>query len=347
MEELNGLSEVDDGELSVTSNSESVDDMEANFNSEAEDEPKETPEEKRTKAARELGEAGGKAAAEARRAKKAAEPEKDEKTPPEGEEKPLGHPRSDPRARVMQATREAAEERRKRQELEDRLARLEAGRVSQEPERPAQKADREPKIEDFETWEDWADARIDWKAAQKVKQLREEASQEARQVRAVEMVRLKAKTFNERLMASAGEDGEAITRIDPTILDLAPTFLLAPGQAPTPESDMMMAIVESEHPLELMLHLSEHPEERERIAALPSPSMVSQAMGRLEERIMREPERRPQAKEEPISHAHPPVKPIKSSAQTAPEDEPTEDMDLDTFIRVGNAKDSRLRRGGR
>lgn len=86
------------------------------------------------------------------------------------------NPRKDATARMLEATREASRERAARQALEARLAALESQR--REPEQPRERAtapaEKFPTYDAYlsqnpdATWDDWNDAKIDWKADQKV-----------------------------------------------------------------------------------------------------------------------------------------------------------------------------------
>ena len=91
-----------------------------------------------------------------------------------------GNPRKDATARMLEATRQAKQERDARMALEARIAQLEGERqqAARQPERQAEPAkvegDKFPSYDEYLTrnpdasWDDWNDAKIDWKADQKV-----------------------------------------------------------------------------------------------------------------------------------------------------------------------------------
>jgi len=88
-----------------------------------------------------------------------------------------GKPRNDPTARMLEATRKLAVERDARMALEARLATLESERQqTRQPERTPERVqgDKFPSYDEYLTrnpeasWDDWNDAKIDWKADQKV-----------------------------------------------------------------------------------------------------------------------------------------------------------------------------------
>jgi len=88
-----------------------------------------------------------------------------------------GKPRNDPTARMLEATRKLAVERDARMALEARLATLESERQqTRQPERTPERVqgDKFPSYDEYlqthpdQSWDDWNDAKIDWKADQKV-----------------------------------------------------------------------------------------------------------------------------------------------------------------------------------
>jgi hypothetical protein len=313
-----------------------------------------------SKAASELGKKGGEAAAKARKdtpapkAKAEAEPAaKDAKAKPEGDEKAPrkgeGDPRLDPKARVTEATRELAEERRQRaaerQQYEERLARLEdvvrrattprqpepeAG----QPQREAQRRpvvddpnDPEPKEADFDDYAEYVKAAA-----------RHAARQEHRQVQQQAQIRHHAKTyadrvvqhvdqFNERMTQAREADPEVMSRVDPRLLQLRPTFALERGARVTPLNVVADEIMASEHGLAVMLHITENPDDMRRLLAQPNRAAIAREFARLEARAAGA---APEPKAEP-SRARPPMKPVSGSAHAADPDVHGE-MDFDTFV---------------
>ena len=362
------LTEVTDDGMSVTSNSETEEEMKENFASEEkplDGDPKEAEKKKRSKAAAELGKAGGEASAKARaEAAESTEDEElvevgaEEEEAPEAKEdeseedeteaaappEKKGNPRHDARARVMEATRQLKEERERREALEARLAAIEA----KEAPVKAPPVNEKPTPEAFPTYEEYVEALTEWKAEEILKKRERASAEEAAKQRHVDMVQSKVGLFNERLAEARQSDPELLERIDPDLLGLQPTFLLPPGTRPGPENDIAQAILESEHTSALLLHLSAHPEEMVRLSGLPDSFAVARAMGVLEAKVTGEvPAPRPGLKPTPAptySQAKPPVRPVNGSPQYS-EEEVTDDMDLDTHIRILNTRDARARRG--
>ena len=350
------VAQVTHDDMSVGSNTESAEEMKKNFATE--EKPKdgdpETDEEKRSKAASELGKAGGKAAA-AKRAAEKAEPEAEEKAEAEAEpeaeleaeeaepEKAEAKPRNDARARVMQATQRLAEERRRADQAEAKLAQLQAAKAS-----PAPSTDElRPRPELYSTEDEYRDALMDWKVDQKIQSIREDAAREARQQAQVQAVVSRIDGFNARVEAATKADPEVLDRVNPALLGMTPTFLLHPDQQPTQDSDIAQGIIESEHSAALLLHLSDHPEELARLRQQPDSFAVARALGALEAKVSSAPAPDPRpvpAAPKELSKAAPPVRPVSGSPQHA-EDTVDGDTDFDEFVRVSNLRDQRRRSG--
>jgi hypothetical protein len=306
----------------------------------------------RSEAAKKLGKAGGEAAAKAKKAKDAQpEPEATADAKPDDADADEGKPGKSSRAkaRIAQLARERAEERQKRQELEARLAKLETER---KPKEDASKpeGDEEPQQDQFNTWEEYSRAVTRWEVRQgiseEVQKLTAKQREEQEEGRKLEAVKTKAQEFYGRLDEALQADPEFYNRVDPALVQGTPTFLLPEGQPPSAESDVMQAIVDSEHAAALLLHLSEHPDEMDKLRALPDTFSVFRAMGRLEARVGGEPapKAEPKPEERPVSQAKPPVRPLTGSPQYSEEDV-GDDTPFEDHLRIYNARDARARRG--
>lgn len=313
-----------------------------------------------SKAASELGKEGGKAAAKARKeaAKDETErkadqpgvgevsgddPEPDAKAAPSLAEKNKGNPRHDPQARVAEATRAAKEAREELRRERDRAERAErelaAARQPSQPEKQARPVDPgKPKVEDFESYEEFLDARDDYRDNQREArsaQYRQQDEHERRIGRA-------ASEFSKHYEAAAKADPEFRSKISDEIIDLEPSFE-AVRASRMPKGENWIAdelFLSPEHAPALMLHLSEHPEEFQRIAALSSHRAVTREMAILVPR--------PEAvtagtsSEREGSKAKPPLRPVKGSPHTA-DTAPDDDAPYDEHVRYMNAKEKRQR----
>lgn len=354
--------------LTVTSNGESADEMTENL-SQSQEKPKDGPPpdpeaeeaEKVSRAARELGKKGGQAAAEAR---KAAEDETDEEKPA----KPLGKPRDDPRARMLEATRKESEAKKalqaERQERErdrqerERLA-AEVRELRQRIEQPAtvpqpsparqpppqtaapdDPADPRPVEDQFNTYAEFVEARARWAARQEYETRRAQAWQARQEQEYHARVNGAVETFNQRLSKASEETPDLMDRISPEILALRPSFALQRGEQATAHTVIANEILGSERAPALMLHLTEHPEDFQRIAALSSPLAIAKEVAKLEARLEAAPAGI--SSPAPSSKANPPIRPVIGSPQAVDGD--SEDEPFEAFVRKHNARDQSRRR---
>ncbi len=300
-----------------------------------------------SKAASELGKKGGAAAAKARaKADKAKEPEtgeaaeakasdQDAAEEPEQPAEPekdakKGNPRHDPQARVAQATREAAEARREaaeaRREAAEaraRLERLERDRQAREtpaaaPQtaqdaRTAPDADEEPREEDYESYKDFVKATATW-------QYRQEAREAQKQFYAHQAAAAAADKLDKTIggfkdaVSKAGPDFAA--SLSPEVSGLQPSFTLERGERPGPSNWIADEFLSApERAPALMLYLSEHPQDFQRIAALSSPRAITRELAKLEvglEAATAGTSAKPES-----SKANPPVRPVTGAPSVA------------------------------
>ena len=329
------------------------------------------PSEEVSKAGSELGKLGGKAAAEKRAEAKATEDEPERKPikpiPPKdkapdkpeavieakskeekveeadipedkAEEKPhlTAEQRSRATERVAEATRKAREarlaleaERQSKQALEARLEALERRQAPTEPsEKPAPRPDGKPRLEDFvkdaETYEEaqeaYLEARDAWRDRQNQQKREEEAIVSA----------LDSQVGKFREAASKHMDSYSVE-----VLSLKTEFQLPPGEQPTGANWIANELVFSPGTApSLMLYLSEHPDELQRIAALQTPRAVSREMAKLETRLeSATPGNSATNRDDDVSRAAPPVKPVTGKPYVT-EDGYRPGMDLDEYVRM-------------
>ena len=315
-----------------------------------------------SKAGSELGKRGGKAAAEKRAAEKsdlkAEQSEPDEKPEPveakaepeakedkaeeheKAEEKPekKGDPRHDPKARMLEATRKEAEakralaaEREARTALEARLEALERTGKPAPAEQPKRDPDAKPTPDGFESYEEYLDARDAYNRKTWETESSRRSQAEATQ-RAVDEQKRK---FSEVTVPNLEKYSEEV-------LSLQTEFQIPEGAKPSGANWVANELFFSpESAPTLMLHLTEHPEELQRLAALTSPRAVSREMAKMEARLeaattATSPER------EVVSRAAPPVRPVTGKPYVSESDEYRPGMNLDEYARIWN-KQKRIR----
>lgn len=311
-----------------------------------------------SKAASELGRKGGKAAAKARQgresepekeqaAKPAETPQERSRALPEasqedGEEQPegdqkdkTGDPRHDPKARIAQLARERNEERERRQRLERELA--EARRAPRQPEarqeaRP--EPDREtrperpakPQPNEYETYDQYLDARDEYnrgewernfvgrvrahyEATRYAKDIESTASGWTKRLQDAKdadpefpdkaRVALTAIGFPTKLLPEFDENGQ---RVQHTGANWAADYLTSAG----------------DNARDLLLYLSEHESDLQRIITLESSHDVARELAMIEASL-----KRPAAAtagtsaERVVSRANPPVTPVTGTPTIA------------------------------
>ena len=337
-DEGGGLASVESDGFTVTSNTESAEEMTKTLK-EADKDEGEKPEKPKkpsvTEAASELGKRGGKASAQAR-AEKEEEPEPKEKR---------GNPRHDVQARIQELAQERAEERRQRQELEQRLARIEAERRPAQQEARDQHAAQQqpqngrPTPDQYATYEEYVEAFSDWKLESYKAQERAERQQQEQYRIANQGHEARKQGFVERFQAARESDPDIDSKIDPVLAEqLQPT---PPGMPPTAASTIADEVLDSPDAARLLAHFTAHPEDVRKLVVMSSSREIARAIAKIEDRLDGEPTKREQPS---VSKAKPPVKPVTTSAQVGEED--VDDIeDFDTYVKKANARDNRARRG--
>lgn len=302
-----------------------------------------------SKAASELGKRGGEAAAKAREkaakeAKKAAPPaepadkqesaaeeadEPDEaEAPPAENEARKGNPRHDPKARVQQATREAREAReeaaRLRAEREQLARELEQERRARQQPAPQERAqpqaedDPEPEEGDFELHKDYVKALARWEYRQEAKKAavaqraQYEAAQYAREVQEL------AGTWQERLRKAKAEDADFERKAAYALDEIGRPSKLLPYGTPTDARNWIADYLSSagDAARDLLLYLSEHKTDLQRIATLSKPHAVARELAMIEARLS-DAAIAGTSSEREVSRANPPVTPVTGSPSIA------------------------------
>jgi hypothetical protein len=341
----------DGASFSITTNTQTEEGIREALEVDTEEGPKEKPD--LSKSASELGKKGGEAAAKAR-AKAAKETPEEE--PPEEEEpeaaKPLGKPRHDPRARVAQVTREHAEtkrrleaEQREKEELRRRLADVEARTRTPEEREQVESRERErkppeppgkPQPEDFEEFEQYLEARDDWR--DRVREMRY-AVERDHQERSSRLHEVKT-GFATAIQETLASDADFMDRVSPEVSALVPTFELDDGRRPYAKNWIADELVLSPKDAPaLMLYLSEHPDELQRIAALKSHREVTRELARLP---LEAAPTGTNSRGRSVSRAFPPIKPVSGEPHVAL-DEGSDEESFNDFMRREDAREAKRR----
>lgn len=128
------------------------------------------------------------------------------------------------------------------------------------------------------TYEDYIDARTDFRNAahERIRQQHQQA--QARQAETTERVT----TYQQRMSQAEEADPEFWNKIRPEIKQLRPLAVLQPGEMPTMQTILAEGIVRSELAPQLLLHLSEHPDEFSRLSKITDPFAIPKEIGKLE-----------------------------------------------------------------
>lgn len=341
------------GSMSVTSSSETEDEIRQSIGAES------TPDEVK-EAAAELGRKGGKARAEKLKAAKAEKPEPGEAAEVESSddepekaaksdkaakadeksEKPLGKPRDDPRARMLEATqKEAAAKREAREraaeaqrlaqenaQLRERLESLSRGETPEKGAPARQEArgapagaddDPEPKEEDFEAYNDYVKANARWEARQEWKSLEAKRAREAKIAQAQGEIKERAVAFADR-MEKAQESGlEFKEEFLSNFLEIHPASLVPP-QYRRPLHYLAEEVWESEYAPQLIHHLQENKDVLQRLATLP-PDKIVREIARIEAKFGSDAATTATASKPYVGKAPHPVRPVTGAPTVAKE----------------------------
>jgi hypothetical protein len=137
-------------------------------------------------------------------------------------------------------------------------------------------------------------------------------------------------------------------RLDPEIIALRPASVLPPAERQA-EHYVFEEIVSSERAPELLLYVSENPDEFQRLATL-HPRVMLREIARLEVSLSGPPaaatagNSAPKAPE--VSQAKPPVRPVTGSPYTADDDDEAAllAMPVSKYVEVMNRKERRAQR---
>ena len=257
---------------------------------------------------------------------------------PEGEEKPTGKPRHDPKARMLQATQQAAEAKRERDaakaELQAARAELEKIRARSEQ---ARSADKEPAEDDFDNYSDYVTARARWAARQEYEERQVRSAQERHNEAQDKDRESRIQAFSEKLSGYIAEDPKFLDSLSPTVVNMTPISALPPGAKVTQANAVAEAILHSDDPRGLMRHLSENADELQRLTTLPMTQyQLTHAIARIEAKLEAAVTAGAAPKVE-VSTAKPPVRPVTGSPHTA--ESLSDDAPFEEHFKAMNAKE--------
>lgn len=280
------------------------------------------------------------------------EGEESPETAPEGSaeaEKPLGKPRHDMKARMLEATRKESEAKKRADEIERRAIALEAelralksGIQPKAEAKPAEKqapvGDGRPKLEDFESLEDHAEAVANWVADK-----REKAAKESQQKAEFERVtQEKFSSFAQRMGEHLKDDPDFWERQNETVVQLKPFSVLTEEEKQTagPLNALADHFLVSDKAPALIEYFSGKPDELQRLSTL-HPGNFWRELGRIEERLSAA---TTASAPPPVSKAAPPARPVTGGPPSNTSD-PSK-MTFEEFAKWQAAEDKKARKRG-
>jgi len=187
-----------------------------------------------------------------------------------------------------------------------------------------------PKLEDFETLEQYTEAVGEWSLARAQAALEQRFEAERQRIAEAEGQRAQQQLYAQHQ-----------TRVEQARVKHPDFDTVLAAQADMRTSPAIDAhIVSSDFGGELLYYLATHPDDCDRIAALPfGPALV--ALGRLEERLAAAPSG--PARVVTTSTAKPPIKPVGSSPAPVTDEDP-DDLPIEQHVKFYNRQDREARR---
>ena len=220
-----------------------------------------------------------------------SEPEKT----PEAQEKPKR--KNGFKKRIDKLNSRLAQERQQREQLERRLAELEANKEKPATEKKTEASDK-PRAEDFETQADWIEALTDWKADQRDKKNSETQRQNA------------MKTEHEKVVDTYAQRAAKFAKTTPDYFEVIQ------------EADVKLSVavehllLSSENGPAIAYRLAQDPDELERLNRL-APLAAAKAIGALEAKIQTQTSEQPKSEPKKTTKAPKPIAPVVGSKSAA------------------------------
>lgn len=192
-----------------------------------------------------------------------------------------------------------------------------------------------------EAYEDYLDARADFRVDQREQTRSRQRVQDDQRADAERI----HETFVERARAAAAADPSYTAKVGPIANQLKSVAMLTPSDPITPAVALGENIVRSDMGPQILLYLSEHPDEFAKLTALTNFDAIGRAIGRLEARFDSSPAV-PTVPPKTVTSAPPPP-PTLSARASAPVDEIEAALAEGDFARykaAANARDVASRR---
>lgn len=211
------------------------------------------------------------------------------------------NPKHDMKARMLQATEQAAQAKKERDEYKakaDRADEIERRSKANEEElarlRPKEPVKVEPKpaegkprpvLADFPSIEDHAEAVAEWVADKReasAKEARQTADTEARKVQVHQAFHKRADTFGAKL-TEAMEKDPLLSGSE--MLKWVPAFLVGDPAKVDQKAFIAQQFIDREKGLDLLMYLKDHPDDVARISVLNHPAKIEYALDVIEQTL--------------------------------------------------------------
>ena len=259
-------------------------------------------------------------------------------------EKPLGKPRDDPRARMLEATRESAALKR---DMENLRRELQEARATPRPrEAPATPPQEEgpPREEDYvaRPYADYIAAVAEYKANERIKTTLQQITQQQRSQQYESQISGVMDGFKGKISSYYTEHPEQHDAALEVAAALTPSFFLPAGSTPGPSNVLADEVISSDHPEAFLSYFAEHPEHLQRFATLRTAREVWREVAKIEARIEDSREKAEAAASagtapRPVSKAQPPVRPVTGGTINA-DGELSDSMSDDAWLRAAQRK---------
>jgi len=236
---------------------------------------------------------------------------------------------------------EAAELQRLRNELAQQQSRTQPAAASSD--------DPEPTLDAFETYDAFVRAQAQWAARQVIRETRQQELQQQQQTLMVREQEQRKRQFAQQWSEAVSADPTFETSIRPDLLEMKPWSYLTPEerQSATVYNAIAEEVLRASNGPQLLKYLSENFDtEFQRLASLQSPDDLRWSMAKLQGRLEAASSIGPASTPRPISSAKPPIKPMGSAPSAGDDDELSDDLPVEEYIRRANHRD-RVHRAGR
>lgn len=254
-------------------------------------------------------------------------------------------PKHDRQARMLQATRQAAEAKRERDAAQAEAIKL---RAELESIRQFKEAQSQQNQEPSETDPKWKSERefimehARWAARQEFIEMQARMKEESLNAHQDQMREGRFQSFKSKMDAVSADNPKILDNISPYVLGLKPLSALQPGERANQSHVVAEEIFLSDNPYGVMEYLTKNPEDlRVLVSQAMSARDVARKVASIEARL-EVPVTAGSGPKVEVSNAKPPVRPVTGSPHTA---DSSDDASFEEHFRKENAKERKAALG--